>query len=249
MVLSKDDEASTSLQTVVLGLEQKLATLPTHSGCYIYKDKEGTVIYVGKAVNLKNRVRSYFQKSANHSPKTKRLVENIADMDWIVTDTELEALILECNLIKKHRPKYNIRLRDDKQYPYLQLTTSEPFPRLLITRRVKQGEGDRYFGPFTNSFAVRQTTDLVYKVFPLVTCKKKWTNRKEQRPCLYHHMGRCPEAPCAGLADPERYQQRSRMSSSFSVGDRMLWSKTSSRRWNSPQRIWSSSVPLNTVTN
>lgn len=192
---------------VPLTLEQKLASLPTHSGCYIYKDKDGTVIYVGKAINLKNRVRSYFQKSANHSPKTRRLVQNIVDMDWVVTDTELEALILECNLIKKYRPKYNIRLRDDKQYPYLLLTTSEPFPRLLVTRKVRQGDGNKYFGPYTNSYAVHQTMDLMYKNFPLVTCKKHWTNKEEQRPCLYHHMGLCPEAPCAGMADKGRYAE------------------------------------------
>ena len=193
--------------TATFTLADKLASLPTNPGCYIYKDFEGTIIYIGKAINLKNRVRSYFQKSANHSPKTRRLVRNITDMEWIVTDSELEALILECSLIKKHKPKYNIRLRDDKHYPYLQLTTSEPFPRLLITRRVKQGDGNRYFGPFTNSHAVNQTMDLMYRVFPLVTCRKPWTNTENQRPCLYHHMGRCPEAPCANLADQKRYAQ------------------------------------------
>jgi excinuclease ABC subunit C len=193
--------------SIKMTLPQRLENLPTNSGCYLYKDKDGTIIYVGKAINLRNRVRSYFQKSANHSPKTRRLVENIADMEWIVTDTELEALILECNLIKKHRPKYNIRLRDDKHYPYLQLTTSEPFPRLLITRRVKQGDGNKYYGPFTNSHAVYESMNLVYKLFPLVTCRKYWTNTENQRPCLYHHMGRCPEAPCANMADKERYAQ------------------------------------------
>ena len=120
-------------QSTPLTLAQKLENLPTNPGCYLYKDKDGAIIYVGKAINLRNRVRSYFQKSASHSPKTKRLVQAIVDMEWIVVDTELEALILECSLIKKHRPKYNIRLRDDKHYPYLQLTTAEPFPRLLIT--------------------------------------------------------------------------------------------------------------------
>jgi excinuclease ABC subunit C len=201
-----------------LTLEERLANLPTNPGCYIYKDKDGTIIYVGKAINLKNRVRSYFQKSANHTPKTKRLVANIVDMEWIVTDSELEALILECNLIKKHRPKYNIRLRDDKQYPYLQLTTNEPFPRLLVTRRVKQGDGNKYFGPFTNTHAVYETSKLVYRLFPLVTCRKPWTNKPEQRPCLYHHMGRCPEAPCAGLADKDRYGQGVRDAELFLSG-------------------------------
>ena len=193
--------------SVTLSLQEKLANLPTNPGCYIYKDAEAKIIYIGKAINLRNRVRSYFQKSANHTPKTRRLVRNIVDMEWMVTDTELEALILECNLIKQHKPKYNIRLRDDKHYPYLQLTTAEPFPRLLITRRVKQNDGNRYFGPFTSSHAVYETMNLVYRVFPLVTCRKAWTNTENQRPCLYHHMGRCPEAPCANMADQDRYNQ------------------------------------------
>lgn len=201
-----------------LTLEEKLKNLPTNPGCYLYKDKEGQIIYVGKAINLRNRVRSYFQKSANHTPKTRKLVANIVDMDWVLTDTELEALILECNLIKKHQPKYNVRLRDDKQYPYLMLTTSEPFPRVLITRRVKQGDGNKYFGPYTNGAAVRDSVDLIYRVFPLVTCKKEWTNKVEQKPCLYHHMGRCPEAPCAGLADKERYAQTVRDTEVFLQG-------------------------------
>jgi len=193
------------LATSDLTLEEKLRRLPTSPGCYLYKGGDGAILYVGKAVNLRNRVRSYFQKSGNHSPKTRRLVSAIRDMDWVVTDTELEALILECNLIKRHQPRYNVRLRDDKHYPYLMLTTAEPFPRLMITRRVRQGDGNRYFGPFTNSHAVGETLRLVYRIFPLVTCRKPWTNRVDQKPCLYHHMGRCPEAPCAGLADPERY--------------------------------------------
>ena len=199
-------------------LQEKLSTLPTQPGVYQYKDATGTIIYVGKAINLRNRVRSYFQKSANHSPKTKRLVSNIVDLEIIVTDTELEALILECNLIKKHKPKYNIRLRDDKHYPYLMLTMSEPFPRLLITRRVKQGDGNKYFGPFTNSHAVYESMNLVYKVFPLVTCRKYWTNTEKQKPCLYHHMGRCPEAPCASLADKERYMGGVRDAEQFLSG-------------------------------
>jgi len=139
--------------------------------------------------------------------KTRALVERIADFDLIITDSELEALILECNLIKEHRPYYNVRLRDDKHYPYLVLTLNEPFPRLLVTRRVTKGDGNKYFGPFTNSRAVWDSLRLIYRLFPLVTCRKKWTNKVEQRPCLYHHMGRCPQAPCAGLADSTLYDQ------------------------------------------
>jgi excinuclease ABC subunit C len=187
-------------------LEEKLKSLPTQPGCYLYKDSAGEIIYVGKAVNLRNRVRSYFQKGANLSPKTRKLVQRIHDMDIVVVDSELEALILECNLIKQHRPHYNIRLRDDKHYPYLVLTMNEPFPRLLVTRKVKQ-DGSKYFGPFTNSRAVWDSLRLIYRLFPLVTCRKRWDNLPQQRPCLYHHMGRCPHAPCAGLGDKDEYRR------------------------------------------
>ena len=188
-----------------LTLLEKLKSLPAKPGCYLYKDATGSVIYVGKALVLKNRVRSYFQKSANHTVKTRRLVDHIADLDVIVTDSELEALILECNLIKQHKPYYNVRLRDDKQYPYLVLTLTEPFPRLLFTRRVKRGDGNKYFGPYTSSKALWETLRLIHRLFPLVTCRKKWDNTPVQRPCLYYHMGQCPHAPCAGLANRDQY--------------------------------------------
>ncbi len=185
-------------------VQEKLATLPTCPGCYLHKDATGRVIYVGKAVNLRNRVRSYFQNSANLTPKVRRLVSVIADLEYIVCDSELEALVLECSLIKKYQPHYNVRLRDDKHYPYLCLTTSEPFPRLIITRRVRQ-DNNRYFGPFTNSRAVRSTMELVNRVFPLVSCGKKFDGRAVQKPCLYYHLGQCL-APCAGLADRDGYK-------------------------------------------
>ena len=184
-------------------VEEKLSTLPTKPGCYLHKDKNGTIIYVGKAINLRNRVRSYFQKSANHTPKVRRLVSHIADLDYIVCDSELEALVLECTLIKKHQPHYNVRLRDDKQYPYLCLTTSEPFPRLLLVRRVRQDK-NRYFGPYPNSRSVYSTMELVNRLFPLISCGKSFDGRPVQKPCLYHHMGQCL-APCAGLADKTEY--------------------------------------------
>ena len=187
-------------------LEEKLKTLPQSPGCYLYKDAAGEIIYVGKAVNLRSRVRSYFQKGAKHTAKTRKLVSRIADLDIVVVDSELEALVLECNLIKQHRPHYNVRLRDDKHYPYLVLTMAEPFPRLLVTRKVKP-DGARYFGPFTNSRAVWDSLRLIYRLFPLVTCRKPWDNTPVQRPCLYHHMGRCPHAPCAGLADAAEYRR------------------------------------------
>ncbi len=184
-------------------VKEKLANLPTKPGCYLHKDATGKIIYVGKAINLRNRVRSYFQKSANHSPKVRRLVSHIADFEYIVTNSELEALVLECSLIKKHQPHYNVRLRDDKQYPYLCLTTAEPFPRLLLVRRVRQ-DSNRYFGPYPNSRSVYSTMELVNRVFPLISCGKSFDGRPVQKPCLYHHMGQCL-APCAGLADKTEY--------------------------------------------
>ena len=187
-------------------LAEKLQSLPTSPGCYLYKDSAGEIIYVGKAINLRSRVRSYFQKSANHTAKTRKLVSRIVDLDIIMVDSELEALVLECNLIKQHRPHYNVRLRDDKHYPYLMLTMNEPFPRLLVTRKVKQ-DGGRYFGPFTNSRAVWDSLRLLYRLFPLVTCRKSWDNTPVQRPCLYHQMGRCPHAPCAGLGNKDEYRK------------------------------------------
>lgn len=186
-------------------LKAKLSTLPKQPGCYLFKDASGTVLYVGKAVNLRQRVRSYFQKSAQHTPKVARMVRRIADLEWIVTDSELEALILECNLIKRHRPPYNVLMRDDKSYPYLCLTMGEKFPRLLVTRRVRK-DGSRYFGPFANSNAVWSTHRLLHRTFPLIPCGKVWSGEAVQRPCLYYHMGRCL-APCAGLADADAYRQ------------------------------------------
>jgi excinuclease ABC subunit C len=149
------------------------------------------VLYVGKAVNLRQRVRSYFQKSAQHTPKVARMVRKIADLEWIVTDSELEALILECNLIKKHRPPYNVLMRDDKSYPYLCLTVRERFPRLLVTRRVRQ-DGNRYFGPFANSGAVWETHRLLHRTFPLIPCGKEWDGAPKQRPCPLLSHGALP---------------------------------------------------------
>ncbi len=184
-------------------VEEKLGSLPTRPGCYLHKDASGTIIYVGKAINLRNRVRSYFQKGANHTPKVRRLVSHIADFEYIVCDSELEALVLECTLIKKHQPHYNVRLRDDKQYPYLCLTVSEPFPRLILVRRVRQ-DNNRYFGPYPNSRAVYATMELINRLFPLISCGKSFDGRPVQKPCLYHHLGQCL-APCAGLADKAEY--------------------------------------------
>ncbi|MBN8690712.1 MAG: excinuclease ABC subunit UvrC [Armatimonadetes bacterium] len=183
-------------------IDERLKLLPAQPGCYIYRDAEGSVLYVGKAISLKSRVRSYFQKSTRHSSRIERLVFKIADIEWIVVESEVEALVLECNLIKQHRPPYNVRLRDDKSYPYI-LLTKEKFPRVIFTRQVKKG-GGKYFGPYTSSYAVRDTIKLLHKSFPLIPCGKSWSGRAEQRPCLYYHMGQCL-APCAGMADPAEY--------------------------------------------
>lgn len=179
-------------------IEEKLKTLPESPGVYIMKDAAGKIIYVGKAIILKNRVRQYFQKNKNHSPKVRAMVAKIVDFETIVTASEVEALILECNLIKKHRPRYNICLKDDKSYPYLKLTLAEKFPRVFVTRRIEK-DGSKYFGPYTNSFAVKESLELLRKLFPLRTCKNF-----PARPCLEFHIGRCL-APCVNKISAENY--------------------------------------------
>jgi excinuclease ABC subunit C len=182
---------------------QKLTKLPGKPGCYIYRDAKGEVLYVGKALVLKNRVRSYFQESTRHGLRIARMVSRVADIEWIVVDTEVEALVLECNLIKQYRPPFNVRLRDDKSYPYIKIT-NEKYPRLLFTRKVLK-DGAKYFGPYTSAFGVRDTLQLLHKIFPLIPCGKSWKGIREQSPCLYHHLGRCL-APCAGIADLQEYK-------------------------------------------
>ena len=181
-------------------IAEKLKLLPDKPGVYLMKNRRGQIIYVGKAIKLKNRVRQYFQSSRNHSAKTLALVSHIEDLETIITANELEALILECNLIKKHHPKYNIMLRDDKTYPYLKLTLNEDYPRLITTRRVVK-DGSRYFGPYTSGTAMKETLNLLRRLFPLRTCK-----HLGERPCLEYHIKRCP-APCAGFVDKETYKE------------------------------------------
>lgn len=178
---------------------EKLQLLPDKPGVYIMKDEQGKIIYVGKAIILKNRVRSYFQSSRNHSAKVQAMVARIDDFEYIITGSEIEALILECNLIKKHRPKYNISLRDDKTYPYVKVTTNEAFPRVFVTRRV-QKDGAKYFGPYTNVGAVHESIKLLRKLFPLRSCR----HLDAKRPCLEYHIKRCL-APCAGKIDEQEY--------------------------------------------
>ena len=152
-------------------LQGILDTLPTRPGCYIMKNERGEVIYVGKAVNLRNRVRSYFHDPSGHDAKTRQLVRHIANIEWIVVGSELEALILEMNLIKKHRPHYNIRLKDDKRYPYIKVHWSEAFPKVTVTRQMID-DGARYFGPYTSAWAVYQTLDVLRRIFPYLTCDR-----------------------------------------------------------------------------
>lgn len=187
----------------MLTLQEKLASLPAKPGVYIMKNDQDKIIYVGKAVSLKNRVRSYFQSPKNHSPKTRVMVSHIRDLEYIVTDSEVEALILECNLIKKHSPRYNVRLKDDKTYPYLKITLDEDYPRVLITRKVIK-DGAKYYGPYTEVGAVNETMKLLKKIFPLRTCKKKVLSYND-RPCLNFHIKQCL-APCTGQVDKEDYR-------------------------------------------
>jgi excinuclease ABC subunit C len=189
---------------ILFDFEFQLKILPDKPGVYLMKNSLGEVIYVGKAKVLKNRVRQYFQSSKNHSEKVKAMVKNIAEFEYIVTDSEMEALILECNLIKKYRPRYNILLKDDKHYPFIKVTTNEDFPRVFMTR-IHAKDGAKYFGPYTDYGAVYETLDLIKKVFPLRTCKMSIKEGETKaRPCLNYHIGLC-SAPCAALDTKENY--------------------------------------------
>lgn len=180
-------------------IREALAVLPDKPGVYLMHDKDGKVIYVGKAVVLKNRVRSYFRNLASHTPKVRAMVAKIADIETIVTSSEVEALILECNLIKKYRPRYNIMLKDDKSYPYLKVTLNEEFPRLYVTRR-QMRDGAKYYGPYADAGAMHATVKLLRSMFPLRTCR----TMNAERPCLNYHIKRCL-APCAGFVSKEEY--------------------------------------------
>ena len=180
---------------------EKLQLLPDSPGVYIMKDAQGKIIYVGKAIVLKNRVRQYFQSGKNHSPKVRAMVARIADFETILTGSEVEALILECNLIKKHRPRYNISLKDDKTYPYIKVTLGDDYPRVHITRRLVK-DGARYFGPYADAGAVHEMLRLVRSLFLLRNCR----TMEARRPCLEYHIKRCM-APCSGRVDKEEYRR------------------------------------------
>lgn len=184
--------------------EYQLKMLPEKPGVYLMKNSLGEIIYVGKAKVLKNRVRQYFQNSKSHGSKVKAMVKNIAEFEYIITDSEMEALILECNLIKKYRPRYNILLKDDKHYPFIKITVNEDFPRVFVTR-IRAKDGGKYFGPYPNASAVYETIELIKKVFPIRNCRLSIKENGEYiKPCLNYHINLCT-APCAGYINKEEY--------------------------------------------
>jgi len=186
-------------------IQSELKNVPEKPGVYLMKDETGEIIYVGKASVLKNRLRQYFQSLSGQTPKVQAMVPRIKSFEYIVTDSEIEALILECNLIKKHKPRFNVLLKDDKSYPYIKVTLNEEYPRILMTRRIEK-DGARYFGPFTSAAAVKQTIDLLKKIFPVKTCSKVLPRDiGKDRPCLNYHINQCL-APCQGGVDSGEYR-------------------------------------------
>ena len=202
----------------MFNLEEELKKLPDQPGVYIMHDKKDAIIYIGKAVSLTKRVHQYFQASHNEGLKKAQMVRQIARFEYIVTDTELEALVLECNLIKEHRPKYNTMLRDDKTYPYIKVTLGEAFPRVLFARRLKKDKS-RYFGPYTSAGAVKDIIDLLNKLYGLRTCSRILPrDTGKERPCLNYHIKQC-YAPCQGFISEEEYAGRIERAVRFLNGD------------------------------
>ncbi len=191
----------------IFDIQEELKKLPARPGVYIMHDEKDEIIYVGKAVSLRNRVRQYFQSSRNKGAKIEQMVQRISRFEYIVTDSELEALVLECNLIKEHRPKYNTMLKDDKSYPFIKVTLGEEFPRVLFSRSMKKDKS-RYFGPFSSAGAVRDTIELIDKIYKLRNCTRNLPRDiGRERPCLYYHIGQC-DAPCQGKISSEDYRKR-----------------------------------------
>ncbi len=185
-------------------LQRKLDTLPDGPGVYLWKDATGTVLYVGKAANLRNRVRSYFTNDFAESPRHRLLQERIADVETIVVPNDAQSLLLENNLIKEYQPRFNAQLKDDKSYPSIAVTLGEPFPRLLVTRR-RDLAGARYFGPFTDVGEMRRTLTLIRRIFTVRSCRDDIPRERRERPCLDYHIGRC-KAPCVGWQDEAGYR-------------------------------------------
>lgn len=190
----------------MFNITEELKRLPLDPGVYLMKNENGQIIYVGKAIHLKNRVSQYFQQSRNHSMKVKKMVENISSFEYIVTKSELEALILESNLIKKHSPRYNIRLKDDKNYPYIKVNVNASFPKVTVVRKIKK-DGAKYFGPYTDTAAMWELIEIIKKTWKLRTCRRNLPRDiGKERPCLNYHIGKCA-APCAGYISEEKYNK------------------------------------------
>lgn len=198
-------------------IEEELKKLPGQPGVYIMHDAKDAIIYVGKAISLKNRVRQYFQSSRDKTAKIRQMVSKIARFEYIVTDSELEALVLECNLIKEHRPRYNTMLKDDKTYPYIKVTASEEYPRILFSRQMKKDK-NKYFGPFTSAGAVKDTIELIRKIYRIRACSRKLPqDMGKDRPCLYYHIHQC-DAPCQGYISQTDYQESVKQAVGFLNG-------------------------------
>ncbi|MFW6201676.1 MAG: excinuclease ABC subunit UvrC, partial [Gemmatimonadota bacterium] len=185
-------------------LETKVRHLPTEPGVYLFRDADGGILYIGKAKSLRARVRSHFNRDPRTSPKNREMIRRVADVDTIVVGSEVEALLLESNLIKEHRPRFNVQLRDDKRYPYIKVTVREPFPRVFVTRRLED-DGARYFGPYTDVGPMRQALDLIKRLYTVRSCRYDLPRTAPDRPCLDYHIGLC-RAPCVGLQSREDYR-------------------------------------------
>ncbi len=202
----------------LFNMEEELKKLPASPGVYLMHNDRDEIIYVGKAISLKNRVRQYFQSSRNKTAKIEQMVTHIAWFEYIITDSELEALVLECNLIKEHQPRYNTMLKDDKTYPYIKATVGEDFPRLLFSRDMKKDGRSRYFGPYTSAGAVKDTLDLIHKLYRIRTCSRSLPrDTGKERPCLNYHIKQC-DAPCQGYISKEDYQQNFSLALDFLNG-------------------------------
>ena len=203
---------------MLFDLEEELKKLPASPGVYLMHNNRDEIIYVGKAISLKNRVRQYFQSSRNKTAKIQQMVSHIAWFEYILTDSELEALVLECNLIKEHRPRYNTMLKDDKTYPFIKVTLQEEYPRIQIVRQMKKDKA-KYYGPYTSGFAVKEVVELVTKLYRLRTCNRNLPKDiKKERPCLYYQIHQC-EAPCQGYISKEEYHKKVEQLISFLNGN------------------------------
>ena len=199
-------------------IQEELKKLPDHPGVYLMHDDRDAIIYIGKAISLRNRVRQYFQTSRNKGPKIEKMVTHIDHFEYILTDSELEALVLECNLIKEHRPKYNTMLKDDKTYPYIKVTLGETYPRVLFSRLMKKDKS-KYYGPYTSAGAVKDTIELVQKLFQIRTCNRTLPRDiGKERPCLNYHIHQC-QAPCQGYISQEEYRKNINKVIKFLNGD------------------------------